>query len=222
MAAPAQSEGGSRLPLLLAAAVAIAAGWWFFLRSPSATDWKVTNDPPRSGTTIVAFGDSLTRCVGAPEPECYPSVLSGLIGRPIIGAGRDGDTTEGALNRLESEVFVHDPRIVIVCLGGNNMLRKQKAAEAVGPLREIVAAIQERGAMVVLVGVEGYGIFGHDDYGPAWEEVARDMGCVWVPDILDGIAGTPALMADPIHPNAAGYRKFAEKVHRMAGEYLLR
>jgi lysophospholipase L1-like esterase len=212
----------SRLPLAVAAVLAIAAGWWFFLRSASATDWPVTNDPPRGGTSIVAFGDSLTRCVGASEPECYPAVLSGLIGRPIISAGREGDTTESALRRLESDVFVHDPRIVIVCLGGNNMLRRQKASEAVAPLREIVAAIQQRGAMVVLVGVEGYGILGHDDYGTEWEKVAREMGCVWVPDILGGIVGNPPLMSDPIHPNAAGYRKFAEKIYRMAGEYLQR
>src|SRR5688500_549830 len=72
---------------------------------------------------VVALGDSLTAGVGLQPSESYPAVLQRRIaaaGYPhrVRNAGESGDTTTGALRRLE-EALVPDTRILIVALGIN-------------------------------------------------------------------------------------------------------
>ena len=73
---------------------------------------------------IVAFGDSLTFGTGASESESYPIVLGQLIARKVVRAGVPGEVTEGGLARLQDVIDEHKPKLMIVCLGGNDMLRK--------------------------------------------------------------------------------------------------
>src|SRR3954470_13502810 len=75
------------------------------------------------GASIIAFGDSLTAGYGASPGEDYPSRLSGRIRANGINAGVSVDTTDSAAERLDGDVLGHDPRIVIVGLGGNDYLR---------------------------------------------------------------------------------------------------
>jgi acyl-CoA thioesterase I len=76
------------------------------------------------GEAIICFGDSLTEGVGAGSGEDYPAVLSRELGRPVINAGRRGDTTAGALERVSDAVLSKNPRLVVVLLGGNDFLRR--------------------------------------------------------------------------------------------------
>ena len=175
-----------------------------------------------SGTNVIAFGDSLTEGYRVPEADSYPAQLSVLIGRPILNRGVSGDTTGDALARLERDVLSQDPRIVLVCLGGNDMLRRLPADQQFANLKTIVEQIQDKGALVVLIGTEGFALLSNVDYGERYAALAAETGAVFVPDMLDGVFGEPALMYDQIHPNAAGYRKIAERIAAEAGEYLKR
>jgi lysophospholipase L1-like esterase len=179
--------------------------------------WPITHHPPR-GTTIVALGDSLTEGVGAPPGQGYVDVLARMTGRPILNRGVGGDTTEDALRRLGRDVLDADPGIVIVLLGGNDLLQQRPAAEIVGNLEKIIASLHERGAMVVLVGVQSP-LFG-GGLGRQLRALARRTGCVFVPNILKGIIGNRRLMADQIHPNAEGHRLMAERVFEALKPYL--
>jgi acyl-CoA thioesterase I len=170
---------------------------------------RVTNLDSR-GADIIAFGDSLTAGYGAGSGEDYPSVLSTLLGTPIINAGANGDTTESALARVDADVLARDPRIVLLGLGGNDFLRGVGIAETEANLRAIVRKVQARGAMVVLLG------FRFPTLGPSYEDmyerVAEEEGCLLIPDLLDGIMRDPSLKSDAIHPNARGYKLVAERV----------
>ncbi|MCA9357180.1 hypothetical protein H6784_05395 [Candidatus Nomurabacteria bacterium] len=84
---------------------------------------QVTNYPPKSGP-IIAFGDSLTAGVGATNGQDYVSQLSRKVGVPIINAGKSGDTTEDSLVRLQSDVLSRNPSVVIVWLGGNDIISR--------------------------------------------------------------------------------------------------
>lgn len=162
------------------------------------------------GETLVCFGDSLTQGVGASSEENYPALLARELRRPVINAGRGGDTSEDGLRRLEADVLAHSPRLVVVLFGGNDFLRRLPLSEAKRNIAEMVRRIQDTGAMVVLVGLK-LGMF-TDEYGPLYQEIARDNGALLVPDILDGVLSDPGLRSDPIHPNGAGYRRVAERL----------
>ncbi len=162
------------------------------------------------GETIICFGDSLTEGVGAASGEDYPSLLEQQLKRPIVNAGRRGDTAADGLARVEPEVLARNARLVIVLFGGNDFLRQVPLAETRKNLEEIVRRIQERGAMVVLVGLR-LGLF-TDEYSPIYEEIAGKHGALYIPQVLKGILSDPKLKSDSIHPNGAGYRIMAERI----------
>ena len=167
---------------------------------------------PRLGTgdVIVAFGDSLTYGTGAAESESYPAVLAQLIGRGVVRSGVPGETTAQALLRLPGVLDEHKPRLVIVCLGGNDMLRKLSEAETVSNLRAVVRKVKDGGAAVVLVGVPRPALL--TSAPKFYEEIAREFGIPYEGSVLTGVLYKPDLKSDTIHPNAAGYRKIAEAI----------
>jgi acyl-CoA thioesterase-1 len=203
-----------RLLLVIALAVAAAFVW-----GPRAFAPKPLNAPPGGGP-IVALGDSLTAGFGVAPGRSFAEQLSAMIGRPIVNAGVNGDTVADGLRRLERDVLAHDPAIVIVCLGGNDLLRRNNADAAFASLETIVERIQDKGAMVVLVGVEGLALISAD-FGSRYADLAERRRCLYVPDILDGIWGRSNLMqGDNVHPNAEGARLMAERVAKALRPHL--
>ena len=183
------------------------------LLAAGSCSWRldVTNRDSQ-GTAVICFGDSLTVGVGASPGHDYPSLLAARLGRAVINAGVSGDTTRDAVRRLEADVLARDPRLVIVQFGGNDFLQQLSREETFADLETIVRRIQERGAMVVLVGVQP-GLIG-DPTRRDYRRIARARGAVFVPNILEGILTTPQLKSDQLHPNDAGYEKIAERIAR--------
>lgn len=159
---------------------------------------------------IVAFGDSLTHGTGASSDTSYPAVLATLTGRTVVNAGVPGDTTGSALERLPGVLAEHRPRLVLLCLGGNDMLRRQPAADTENNLRLLVQTIRASGAEVVLIGVPAPKLFGGaPDF---YDRIAEEMRLPLEADVFDEVLKNNRLKADPIHANAAGYRVVAERL----------
>lgn len=173
-------------------------------------DFKSIRNLGSPGETIICFGDSLTEGVGAEPTEAYPAILSQRIGRPVLNAGRRGDTSAQALTRLGADVLDKNPRVVIVLLGGNDFLRRVPLSETETHLGEIVRQIHERGAIVVLAGMR-LGLF-TDEYASMYEKLARRTGAFYLPEVMKDILSNSKLKSDPIHPNAAGYRMLGERI----------
>lgn len=194
--------------------VALIGLWaWHHLAPP-----PIANLPPKN-LTIVAFGDSLTAGSGAPAGKDYPAQLAQMLGRPVINGGRSGDTTADALSRLPRDVLPLDPGIVIVILGGNDLLRGLSANVAEKNLDLLIDTLQRHGAVVVLGEIRAPGPT--PDFGSLYRRLARRHGALLVPNLLAGILTNPALKSDPIHPNEKGYRIMAERIAQ-ALEPLLR
>lgn len=159
---------------------------------------------------VVAFGDSLTYGTGAKEDESYPAVLSQLIGRTVIRAGVPGEQTAGGLQRLPGVLDEHRPRLVIVCLGGNDMLRKGAAETIEANLRMMLKQISDRGLDAVLIGVPAPGLItSAPDF---YAKLAQEFRIPYEGKVVTSVLYRPELKSDPIHPNAAGYRRMAEAV----------
>lgn len=158
---------------------------------------------------IVVLGDSLAAGTGAGPGESWPEQVAQALGCTVVNAGVPGNTTAEGLARL-GPILETKPRIVIVELGGNDFLRRLDRAQTERNLDAILEKVVAAGAIPVVAGLE-LGAF-VDEYGPIYARAARRRGAVLVPDLLGGVLGNPSLMADPIHPNAAGYRVVAGKV----------
>ena len=159
---------------------------------------------------IVAFGDSLTYGTGANEAESYPVVLAQLINRKVVRAGVPGEVTSGGLARLESVIDEHRPALVIVCLGGNDMLRKVNDAEIVKNLRAIIKTLKERGIAVVLVGVPKPALI--TSAPEFYAGLAKEFAIPYEGKIVTDVLYQPDHKSDSIHPNARGYRRMAEAI----------
>ncbi len=172
--------------------------------------YPIVNFPPK-GPTIVALGDSLTEGVGASTPgNNYIGVLESRLGITIVNRGVSGNTTADALARIDADITPLHPNIVIVLLGGNDYLKKIPQQETFTNLSLIIKKVQSEGAVVLLLGVRG-GLL-HDKFSDDFQALAKDTGCLYVSNVLDGIFGNAKLMSDEIHPNDAGYLKIADKI----------
>ncbi|MCF6290434.1 MAG: GDSL-type esterase/lipase family protein [Desulfobacterales bacterium] len=200
---------GKKALLITVALLLSAVGIYKLFSAGSGTE--IRNARP-AGRVIVCFGDSLTHGTGAPEGRDYPGQLAKLINRPVINAGIPGDTTATALARLERDVLTRKPGIVLITLGGNDLKNGALRGATFARLKKIVTAIQDQGGLVVVGGIRIP--FLDRGYGSGYRELAREVGAVLVPDVLDGIINNPKLMSDRIHPNGDGYaimaRRFAE------------
>lgn len=202
--------------LIIGAGLLVVAAAYVFLSRPVV---EIRNPHP-SGHDIVCFGDSLTYGTGAAPGMDYPSQLQAMIGRKVVNAGVPGDTTSGALERLERDVLSHDPGIVLITLGGNDLKNGVGRDEAFANMENIIRAIQDKGALVVVGGID-VPLFGRG-FGPAYEEVCARTGAVLVPNIYKGIFGRDEYMSDPIHPNDEGYRMMAGLFHEAIMPYVSR
>lgn len=202
--------------LLMAIGIASVAGMFFLLHRMNA-DSSITNYPS-AGTDIVAFGDSVVVGYGATQGKDFVSLLSQRIGQPIVNLGVNGDTTEKGMQRLK-QLDAYNPKVVILLLGGNDALQRVPSDVTFANLRTIIADIQKRGAVVLLLGVRG-GLW-NKTFDREFETLADETGSAFVPDVLDGQFGNKAFVTDGIHPNDAGNARIAERVY-LALEPLLR
>lgn len=159
---------------------------------------------------IVAFGDSLTYGTGAGPEQSYPVRLESLIGRKIVNAGIPGELSGEGLRRLPAVLARYRPALLILCHGGNDLLRRHSTDRTAENIREMVRLARERGVEVALIGVPQLGFL--LDTAPFYGEVAEEMALPFEGDILADILTDRELKSDAIHPNAEGYRKLAHAI----------
>ncbi len=166
--------------------------------------------PLPAGACIVAFGDSLTAGDGAEPGLSYPAQLQELVGRPVINAGVSGERAAAGLARLPSVLREHRPSLVILCHGGNDLLRKGDPDALARTLAAMVRMLRAEGSDVLLLGVPAPGLRlrAHRLYA----RLARESRVPYDGAILPDILSRGAWKSDPVHPNAKGYRRLAEAV----------
>jgi acyl-CoA thioesterase-1 len=159
---------------------------------------------------VLAFGDSLTFGTGANEEESYPAQLEKLIGRRVVRAGVPGEVTAQALARLPEALDEHTPRLLLLCIGGNDFLRRLGNQQAERNVRDMVKLAKSRGIAVMLIGTPEPGFTVSP---PAfYAGIAKEFRLPYEEGIIGQVLKDTSLKADPIHPNARGYRLIAERL----------
>ncbi len=163
-----------------------------------------------SSQPVLAFGDSLTAGVGANEVAAYPQQLERLIGFNVINAGISGETTEEGLARLSSVLDEHNPQLVILLEGGNDILRNYDLNKTEQNLARMIEEIQSRSIQLVFLGVPEKNIF--SDSAPLYKELASEYNLVFDGEVISKLIKKKRYKSDPIHFNALGYQKLAENI----------
>ena len=193
------------LALIIVAAVGL--GLFFAFRSESG----YANFPPAQGRAWIAFGDSLTSGYGASEGNDYPSLLGKRIGIPIQNFGTPGATSQDGLAKVD-DVLKANPKVVLLCFGGNDTLKNVPHQQTFQNLAQIIDQLHHAGAFVVLIGVHSASL--RDKYRSEFKHLAKEKRVLYVPNILEGVLGNPGLMSDYVHPNEQGYAAIAERLEK--------
>ncbi|CAN5365040.1 arylesterase [soil metagenome] len=190
----------------------------------SAPAKTVKQEAPAADTKlVVAFGDSLYAGYGVLPQESFPAELQkSLIAQGLAvnvqNAGVSGDTSAAGLRRLAFSLdgSARKPDLVMVNLGGNDMLRGIDPAETRQNLTAICTELKRRGIPVLLTGMIAAPNMGRDyadRFNPIYADLARRFDAKLYPFFLDGVVTDPALMqADHIHPNPKGVDIIVGKV----------
>ena len=162
---------------------------------------------------ILAFGNSLTYGTGAERNESYPAILENLSGKRIVNAGIPGELSAKGLQRLSEVLNEHEPELLLLCHGGNDLLRRYELAKTAINLKKMVLMARERGVSIVLIGVPrlGFTLKTADFYN----QIAEEMELPFEDSILEEILSNRDLKSDTIHPNGKGYRLIAEAVYKL-------
>lgn len=169
-----------------------------------------TLQPISTDATVLAFGDSLTYGTGTSRDKAYPAVLESLINRQVINAGIPGEVTKEGLRRLPRLLSEHQPDLLILCHGGNDILRKLDMVKAKNNIQQMIDLAREQQTQVILIGVPEFGLF--LDPAPIYQEIAEENNLPILSDALSDILSSAQLKSDHIHPNSSGYQQFAEKI----------
>jgi acyl-CoA thioesterase-1 len=163
---------------------------------------------------ILVFGDSISAGYGLARVEQgWVALLQTRLkeqeyGYQVVNASVSGETTAGGLARLPRALSLHQPKIVILELGGNDGLRALPIAQMRANLVRMIDLSTAAGANVLLLGMRmppNYGPDFTEQFRSCYSEVARDKKLPLVPFLLNDIALSPNLMqADGIHPNELG------------------
>ena len=130
----------------------------------------------------------------------------------MVRSGVPGETSEEGLARLPGELGRAHPDLLLLCLGGNDFLRREDEARTEENLARMIELARERGVAVVLVGVPQLSVISSLRGAELYARLARRYGVPLENDVLAAVLSDHELLHDRIHPNARGYARIAEAI----------
>lgn len=195
---------------------------------------KPGRNPLNADTRLVmAFGDSLYAGYNVQQDESFPAQLERALSAKglnvqVHNAGVSGDTTAAGLQRLAFALdgLPRKPDLVILGLGGNDMLRGISPDQTESNLEAMLQELKKRGIPVVLTGMIAAPNLGQDyasKFNPIYVKLAEKYDAELYPFFLDGVITDKALMLpDGIHPNPKGIAKVVAGIDDMVADELKR
>jgi len=169
--------------------------------------------PLPAETVVLVVGDSITAGYGVEAQQAWPAQLAERTGWRVVAAGVSGDRTEGGRERLPALLELHAPGLVIIELGGNDMLRGLRDAAIVANLDAMIDAARARGAKVVLMAAPRPNALGAlTGLTPAafYRDLAQARKVGLIEKALPVVLSDAKLKLDLLHPTAEGHRQLAE------------
>jgi lysophospholipase L1-like esterase len=190
------------LALLLAALLVSACG-----------GSKVKLEKLGKDDVVLAFGDSLTFGTGAQTQESYPAALERNIGVKVVNAGVPGETSAEGLERLPGVLEEVRPKLLILCHGGNDFLRRLDDAKTQRNIRDMIALARSRNVAVMLLATPKPGL--PPSIPVFYREIAAELALPYEEDAIRKVLLDNSLKSDLVHPNGKGYAQLAAAVQNV-------
>lgn len=169
--------------------------------------------PLRSNAKILAFGESLIYGKGVLPEESIPARLEAGSGRVVINGGRPGEISAEGVKRLPIWLNEHEPDLLILCHGANDLLRSISEDKVEANIRAMVRMARDRGIDVILIAVPKFG--GLNAAPGFFVDVAEEFKIPLEKHVLEEIVGEPRYHKDSVHPNAEGYQRVADALLKL-------
>jgi len=190
---------------------------------PTETDGDKMAESKEAEILIVAFGDSLYAGYGLDPKQGFAPELQAALRAAgqdvrVHNAGVSGDTTAAGLRRMDFvlDSLARKPDLVILGLGGNDLLRGLKPADTRANLDAMVRKLQDRDIPVMLTGMlapPNLGAAFSDEFNIIYPALARKYDVALYPFFMDGVVGHPDLfLPDGLHPTAEGIDVIVGKI----------
>ena len=192
--------------------------------TPTATIERPDSAParPSARATVVFLGTSLTAGLGVDPDQAYPALLqrkadSAGLALTILNRGNSGETSAGALARV-GWILQTPPSLLVIETGANDGLRGQDPDSTKANIQAIIDKARARDSTIriAIVGMEAMPNLGRryvERFRAIYPELARRNDAIYVPVLLEGIAGVEGLnQADGVHPTPKGQERVAENV----------
>lgn len=163
-----------------------------------------------SDAVILAFGDSLTYGSGASRKKSYPAILEKLTHHKVINAGIPGEISANGLRRLSGLLNTHQPDLIIICHGANDILKKLDLEQTQRNIQQMIELARENQVQVVLIGVPAFNLFLRKS--AFYQQLADDNQTPIDNSSLATILKNNSLKSDYVHPNYEGYQMLAKNI----------
>lgn len=172
--------------------------------------------------TILFFGDSITAGYGIDTEDAFPALIQEKIDSlglnyNAVNAGLSGETSAGGLRRVDW-VLQQGVDIFVLELGGNDGLRGVPPSSTKESLQGIINKVNSSfpDAKIILTGMQAPPNMGQNytsEFQSLFDELAEENEVIYLPFILEGVAGDPDLnLPDGIHPTEEGHKILAQNV----------
>jgi len=163
-----------------------------------------------NNATILAFGDSLTAGKGVNLNSSYPAILQQLSHTKVINAGISGEVSANGLKRLPALLKKHQHDLVIICHGGNDILRHYNLSRTKLNIIKMIELVKSYNAQILLVAVPKPTLL----LSPAkfYFDIAEMTNTTLNSDTLPSVLKNSKLKSDAYHPNESGYTLIAQQI----------
>jgi lysophospholipase L1-like esterase len=166
--------------------------------------------PAQEHYDVIAFGDSLTEGLGSEDLKGYVGYLEEHTGVPIFNQGVRRNTTTDLLARIDRDVLEHHPRVVIMTIGGNDLIHVTPYETILYNLESLFKKLTDAGITVIFAEVTDNTLF--KKYNQQVKSLADRYGVVYIPRTMEHVFWNLRSKFDPLHPDDRGYVTMGERM----------
>jgi acyl-CoA thioesterase I len=180
-----------------------------------AVDYELTHRlepklPVEKNRAVYVIGDSISAGTGKDTP--WPALLAQKTGLKVVNLAQAGATTQMAIKQAQR--VNSDAALVIVEIGGNDLLGKTSVAEFETHLDTLVGGLKSQGFQVVVLELPCVPF--KSGFGRAIRNVAFKNGAATAPrHLLVNALSTPGGTTDGLHLSEKGHAVMAEGISRI-------